>query len=279
MLLILLGVGFWWIHSQQQALAPSEDISIATTASPSPTPAQQIASYTYVWGVFTGTLPCADCSGINTTLTLTSAGQYTDTGLFTLEQVYEGKSIQPITSQGSWTVNRGMPGDLNATVVELTENASNQHYYFLRVGQDTLEMLDAEQNKIPSDIPRTLTRQTGPSVPPPSEMELKVTKTKAQLIGVWQDQSDPHYQTEFKTDGTQVDSYNGEEKVSTTGTWMLFTAESKEPTTFQLNNTDVYIKQVRGTTISYFRIASVSTTNLQLVHMDKGGATQFKKVK
>jgi copper homeostasis protein (lipoprotein) len=48
-------------------------------------------------GTFTGSLPCADCSGIDTTLQLAADGSYT------LDETYRGKPGGASRSDGTWT--------------------------------------------------------------------------------------------------------------------------------------------------------------------------------
>ncbi|MBK7870374.1 MAG: copper resistance protein NlpE N-terminal domain-containing protein [Saprospiraceae bacterium] len=49
---------------------------------------------------YTGTLPCSDCDGITTVLTLNADEKRT----FTLEEEYKGKKNNKVESKGTWTV-------------------------------------------------------------------------------------------------------------------------------------------------------------------------------
>lgn len=49
---------------------------------------------------YTGTMPCPDCDGIETILTLNADEQRT----FTLEEQYQGKESKVVESAGTWTL-------------------------------------------------------------------------------------------------------------------------------------------------------------------------------
>ncbi len=109
---------------------------------------------------------------------------------------------------------------------------------------------------------------------------LKITETKNLLIGTWSNVDDRNFNREYKTDGTVVDSHAsiaGEAK--TTDTWMVFTADNPPAVSFQLNNDDAYIEQtMKDGSKLYFRVAGLSTTELRLVTMDKGGVLTFGRL-
>jgi copper homeostasis protein (lipoprotein) len=160
---IMLIGSFWLVKGRHTTTptasatpTPSAQASTSIQSSPSASPDNAAAS-SYKWGTFSGTMPCGDCSGITTTLALSSAGPGIDMGAYTMTMVYQGKSVEPFISKGDWTVNRGMPGNANATVIVLDETGSNQQQpqYFLRVGEDKLQMLDADQKPLPASLPST----------------------------------------------------------------------------------------------------------------------------
>src|SRR5262245_27619507 len=67
-------------------------------------------------GVFTGTLPCADCPGIRTELTLNApASPGGDQGTYTLRQTYLGTpdGDRTFDTGGRWTLLRGSAPDPN----------------------------------------------------------------------------------------------------------------------------------------------------------------------
>ncbi|MFN8717821.1 MAG: copper resistance protein NlpE N-terminal domain-containing protein [Gemmatimonadaceae bacterium] len=92
---------------------------------------------------YAGTLPCADCGGIVTTLTL-----WPDT-VYRLREVYEGKQRQPSVSMGRWRVDAG--------ILSL-ETDSGMPRLYSRVGDDTLTLLDLQGKPIASALNVALVR-------------------------------------------------------------------------------------------------------------------------
>lgn len=130
-----------------------------------------------VLGTFRGTTICADCPGIDTTLTLTQDTSYSAEGTYELSMVYLGKDVEPYVSSGVWTTERGTPADPDATVYALYEGDSDEAQRFLRVDVDTIRMLDGEGNVLPETLPSTLVRTGGePPAPLPERMTFTGTK-------------------------------------------------------------------------------------------------------
>lgn len=109
-----------------------------------------------VMGTWRGTTPCADCSGIITTLTLyrKEPNNFID-AVYRLQLKYIDRGN--FTQYGEWTVLRGRPGDPNATVYQLDPDKSGKQYY-LRVDEDTLQHLDGDMKPIDSKLNFTLKR-------------------------------------------------------------------------------------------------------------------------
>ncbi|MFZ1431335.1 MAG: DUF333 domain-containing protein [Geminicoccaceae bacterium] len=116
------------------------------------------SSEALVLGPFVGTIPCADCPGIETELTLTRKDAQTAEGSYRLRSTYLERG-PPIESTGDWTTLRGTPQDENATVYELDPDQPGREQYFLKVGDDRVTMLDRDRNPIPSDLNFTLVLQ------------------------------------------------------------------------------------------------------------------------
>lgn len=110
----------------------------------------------HVLGTWQGTTPCADCSGIITTLTLyqKAPNDFTD-AVYRLHLKYIDRGS--FTSYGSWTVLRGMPGNADATVYQLDPDKAGKQYY-LRVDDDTLQQLAGDMKPIDSKMNFTLKR-------------------------------------------------------------------------------------------------------------------------
>jgi uncharacterized lipoprotein NlpE involved in copper resistance/uncharacterized lipoprotein YbaY len=81
---------------------------------------------------FSGITPCADCPGIDETLTLRSDG------LFLLRRIYQDKSVQPFVEHGRWTVA--------ADKLVLTNASGLQNY--TKISDNTLRKLDTSGNPI-----------------------------------------------------------------------------------------------------------------------------------
>lgn len=95
-------------------------------------------------GLYVGTMPCADCSGIATSLTLNFDGSYV------YEQTYLGssqdgdlKSTNEYKSTGEFIWNS--KGD----TVTLSEEDNSQQFF---VGENVLMMLDVDGNKVQGEM-------------------------------------------------------------------------------------------------------------------------------
>jgi copper homeostasis protein (lipoprotein) len=114
----------------------------------------------HVLGFFVGTLPCADCSGIRTELTLFAHGPSSSgTASYWLRETYLGKPTKDATfeSGGSWTSRPG-EADPKAIVYRLTEARSRENRFFQKVSDDELRMLDRAGRPIESKLDHTLKR-------------------------------------------------------------------------------------------------------------------------
>lgn len=100
-------------------------------------------------GMYKGTLPCADCSGIEETLTL--AGTDSTSGTYILEDVYQGKSIPSFRTQGTWTIYNSN--------IKLTPSDKSQLSYFKILDNGDLQMIDPDMKEINSPFNQTLIRQ------------------------------------------------------------------------------------------------------------------------
>ncbi len=110
-------------------------------------------------GVFEGTLPCADCAGIRTELTL-----FLQPDTFTLRETYLGAADgeKTITSEGTWQAALGAADDPDATVIRIEPGDPDSSRSFREVGGDRLELLGRDGRKIDSALDYTLTRRGEP---------------------------------------------------------------------------------------------------------------------
>ncbi|WP_242106911.1 copper resistance protein NlpE [Luteimonas aquatica] len=101
-------------------------------------------------GVFAGTLPCADCPGIDTRLELKADGTYA------LRETYLERKAEPLKSDGTWTLEAANKH------IRLDPNSKDeQDGQFEILGKDELRKLDIEGKPIESSLPYNLKRSAG----------------------------------------------------------------------------------------------------------------------
>jgi hypothetical protein len=111
---------------------------------------------------YQGSLPCRNCDGID--LDVTMMGEEMSAAeerTFTLNASYRNHPQNPPDEnyQGNWEVLSGTPSNPDATVYELTPNGDGQIYYFLRIDESTLELIDPERRRFENGETLQLTRQ------------------------------------------------------------------------------------------------------------------------
>ena len=89
------------------------------------------------WGLYTGTIPCADCEGINVQITLNRDETYT------LTYQYIGKSDTIYTFSGNFTWNDA------GSIITLDNKNLPPHY---QVGETKLFQLDLNKNRITGEL-------------------------------------------------------------------------------------------------------------------------------
>lgn len=107
------------------ATAPAADPALAAAANP-------VVDFDMraFAGEFAGTLPCADCAGIDTRISLAGDGTYA------LDETYQGKSAEPVKSDGTWTAED------NGHRLRLDPNSkSEQDRLFEVVGQNDIRLM------------------------------------------------------------------------------------------------------------------------------------------
>ncbi|GAB3096366.1 copper resistance protein NlpE [Lysobacter terrae] len=136
------------------AAAPAEPAApapVAVESAPATAPSDVPFDIKGFAGVFTGTLPCADCPGIDTTVTLNRDGTYT------VHDTYQGKPGKGFDGEGTWTAEE------NGQRLRLDPNSkSEQDRLFAVASQDQIDQLDAEGKAIDTQAPHSLKR-TGPA--------------------------------------------------------------------------------------------------------------------
>lgn len=143
LIIILLGlfIAFLGLKAYKRPAPPMQP----SFSSPSPIEARNLT------GFYKGTLPCADCPGIDETLLI--AGTKPDSGTFILEDVYQEKAVEPFQSQGNWQL-------INDNIIKIMPSSknSNPSYFEIQLNGDLL-MLDSNMQKIDSPFNQTLSKQ------------------------------------------------------------------------------------------------------------------------
>ena len=112
--------------------------------------------------VYEGTLPCADCAGLKTVLTLFAKPGWAE-GTYKLRETYLATRDGDKTFQtsGQWTTLKGDATDDNASVYQLNPDDSTKARNFLRVSHDEIRTLDRELRVIRSPMNLSLKRTAG----------------------------------------------------------------------------------------------------------------------
>ncbi len=90
-----------------------------------------------VIGTYTGTLPCADCEGIETEI------QLLDGNAYDIKMTYKGKSDKPVEHAGAYSWN-----DAGNTITLDGQEAPNKYF----VGENVLFKLDMEGKRIEGNL-------------------------------------------------------------------------------------------------------------------------------
>jgi copper homeostasis protein (lipoprotein) len=111
-------------------------------------------------GVFAGDLPCADCPGMATRLTLVRKDGGWAEGRYLLVQTYRERDVAPLVRAGDWTTLRGDAEDPDAVVYQLDPDKDNGGELFRKDGEQALRALTPAMRPFPAGLPQTLARQT-----------------------------------------------------------------------------------------------------------------------
>lgn len=100
------------------------------------------------------------------------------------------------------------------------------------------------------------------------------------IVGKWQSVDDEKFVRELKSDSTAQDWY--ENKVVTDGLWVAFTKMNAPEVSFPLEEDAVYLQMtMKGTQADTltFKLSKLTSDELELIYMDRGGALRFRAVK
>lgn len=132
--LVALALSLFMISCKEETAMKTEEITIDSTATITDKHNAMI-SLDYE-GSYKGSLPCADCEAIETTITLKG-----DT--YTKETVYKGKSNKVYKEEGTYSWNKEM-----STITLSGSEVANQYF----VGENVLFHLDANGKLIKGDL-------------------------------------------------------------------------------------------------------------------------------
>lgn len=112
-------------------------------------------------GSFEGVIPCADCGGIKTELTLYQDIANSENNSYILKETYLGAKTgdTTFTSTGKWDILKGTPTDKEAIIYFLNYEEPDDARYFLKQSDSGIVMLDKDQKIIASEHNYTLTRK------------------------------------------------------------------------------------------------------------------------
>lgn len=111
--------------------------------------------------VYEGILPCADCSGIETTLKIYAGDGTMETHKFELTSVYQGKEPDnKFVQKGNYNVERRLGTDPDGTIYILNwdkPEADQIFYGYTSAKPDKLYLLDSNRQIIKSELNYSLT--------------------------------------------------------------------------------------------------------------------------
>ena len=143
-------------------LAGSAMLALLAGCAAGPTDQREDAGMTASQANYQGTLPCRNCDGIDLDVTLVGEEMSApEERTFTLDATYRNHPQTPPDENyaGNWEVLTGTPSDPDATVYELTPNGEGQIYYFQRIDERTLELIDPERRRFENGEMLQLQRQ------------------------------------------------------------------------------------------------------------------------
>jgi NlpE N-terminal domain len=114
-----------------------------------------------VLAIYEGVLPCADCQGVRTVLTL-----FDEDFTYKLVETYLGglDSERTVQSEGRWALRRRpLQKNSEGTVYQLNPGKAEQVRNFLVVDERQLRQLDGAGREMEPRLPYTLTRKTPPA--------------------------------------------------------------------------------------------------------------------
>jgi copper homeostasis protein (lipoprotein) len=142
-------------------LAACQEGKVAPPVTSADDPVAPAVSVKKVVAVYEGVLPCADCQGIRTELTL-----FEDDSTYKLVETYLGTpdGDRTVESEGTWALRRPTFKDPEASIYQLhPAGKPGEVRNFLIVDERQIRQLDAAGREIGSRLEYTLTRKNPPA--------------------------------------------------------------------------------------------------------------------
>src|SRR5271156_4965919 len=155
------------------SICAATQLSSILNAQTTTTPKQESAtakSPMQLLAQYRGVLPCADCPGIDTTLSLfANAPNDLAHTRYVLKSSYQERN-NSFTETGTWSIVHGTQDNPDATVYQLKPKDGGQPTNFLRVSDNEILQLDSERRRIDSKLNFSLKKTTSGASPasPPS---------------------------------------------------------------------------------------------------------------
>ncbi|MED5388155.1 MAG: copper resistance protein NlpE [Pseudomonadota bacterium] len=123
-------------------------------------PPEEPANPTAQKVTYSGMLPCADCSGIRTTLTL-YRDQYDNPTRFELREDYlSGSKVElSATERGSWEAEKRLQANNEFDVYTINPDDPEADRYYIKDAVNAIEQLDRNGNRIESNMNYRLLRK------------------------------------------------------------------------------------------------------------------------
>ena len=112
-----------------------------------------------------GVLPCADCPGIDTTVKLFASAAKDTHGLYIIHHTYQERKSS-YNETGTWTLEKGTPGDASASVYVLKPKTGSGVTNFLRIGDNEIKQLDNDRKPFGGNVNFSLKRVAVTDPPP-----------------------------------------------------------------------------------------------------------------
>lgn len=97
---------------------------------------------------YKGTLPCADCPGLDTEIILKKANADSLDGTYIQKETYLERDVNPIITEGTWKTIFSSYKGKQEIILEFNHGSPDNVSYFLKVDDNELKMLDKNKDEI-----------------------------------------------------------------------------------------------------------------------------------